>query len=281
MLVIGTTLTVWCAPVRPEESSMNRLVLTSLSVALLAAAASATDFTGLTLTPLGTVALDAKGAQFPLAATASTTAYSNVTNFLGQAFANGGAASQAGNVITTLVADDLTPAGGYGGLNVNTFTFSVANLSGATVTARARVRFYLNDGAAGGPGTLVTGFSFTAIAFPAGVGLYTATLTGTMNLPIVPFWAGITFDNNTGATGATAAQLNLLGQGIFDPPTVGSSGDTFFQTSAAGSFLASNPAGAFGNFGGVPVANFGWKFDVEQPVPAMPSTWGRVKSLYR
>ena len=260
---------------------MKRLVLATLCLGLIATAAAAADITGLTLTPRGTIALGEKGTQFPLGAAVSTVAYSNITNFLGQGFPNGGTANQAGNLITRLVADDLTPTAGYGGLNVNTFTFSVANLGAGTVTARPRVRFYLSDGAGGGPGTVVTGFTFNPISFPAGVGLYTATLAGTMNLPLTTFWAGITFDNNTGGTGATAAQLNGLGQGIFDPPTVGSSLDVFFITTAAGSFLANNPAGSFSNFNGAPVANFGWDFQVEQPVPAIPSTWGRVKNLYR
>jgi hypothetical protein len=54
--------------------------------------------------------------------------------------------------------------------------------------------------------------------------------------------------------------LNNLGVGIFDPPTVGSSQDVFFQTSAAGSFAGNDPAGGFFFFGGSPVANFGWQF---------------------
>ncbi len=54
-----------------------------------------------------------------------------------------------------------------------------------------------------------------------------------------------------------------------------------YVTTAAGSFTSNAPAGAFNDFGGNPVASFGWKFDADLPVPATPSTWGRVKSLYR
>ena len=36
-------------------------------------------------------------------------------------------------------------------------------------------------------------------------------------LPSSSIWAGIAFDNNGGATGATAAQLDSLAQGIFSP----------------------------------------------------------------
>lgn len=260
---------------------MTKRLLVLLCLGVFAGAAHASEFTGLTLRAIDNSPLGAPGSLGAASATATTTAYANVTNFLGSAFANGGAAVLSGNAITRLVADDLVPAGGFGGLNVAGFSFSVANFGASATTARARVRFYLPDGAGGGPGTYFTGFSFNPIAFPVGVTLYSTTLAGQMTMPAGAFWAGMTFDNNTGGTGATAAQLDLLGQGIFDPPTVGSSADNMFVTTAAGSFTTSNPAGAFSNFGGNPPASFGWKFDADLPVPAAPSTWGRVKSLYR
>ena len=73
---------------------------------------------------------------------ASSFAYDNTVNFLGQVFLNAGAAVQAGNTITRLAADDITVPGGFIGQAVRRFDFSVANLDTATVTARARVRFY-------------------------------------------------------------------------------------------------------------------------------------------
>lgn len=260
---------------------MTKRLLVLLCLVTFAAVAGATEFTGLTLRAIGNAPIGAPGILGASSATATTTAYANVTNFFGNASTNGGATAISGNTITRLVADDLVPAGGYGGLNVAGFSFSVANLTGATVNARARVRFYSPDGAGGGPGTYLTGFSFNPIAFPAGVTLYSTTLAGQMTMPLGAFWAGMTFDNNTGGTGATATQLNGLGQGIFGPPTVGSSADIMFYTTSAGSFTASNPTGALSNFSGNPPASFGWKFDVDLPVPATPSTWGRVKSLYR
>ena len=54
-------------------------------------------------------------------------------------------------------------------------------------------------------------------------------------------WAGIAFDNNGGATGATAAQLDNLAQGIFSPPDLGTSADQYFVTTAAGSFAVGQP----------------------------------------
>jgi hypothetical protein len=36
-------------------------------------------------------------------------------------------------------------------------------------------------------------------------------------LPSGTFWAGITFDDNNGTTGATLVQLDNLGKGVFRP----------------------------------------------------------------
>ena len=195
--------------------------------------------------------------------------YSNIDTFTGSAFSNGGASGG----ITRMVMDDLTFALPYlAGQNISSFTFSVTNLNTVAVSARPRVRFWLADGAGGAPGTYYSspaavGYTFNAISFGANsVGLFTGAIGPGFLQPAAgqTLWAGITFDNV--GTGATDAQLNLLGQGIFGPPVVGSSQDAFFHTAAAGSFFASNnPAGAITNFGGAPVANFGWEFNVPAP----------------
>jgi hypothetical protein len=186
-------------------------------------------------------------------------AYSNVDNFSGASFVAGGAANQAGNTITRLAADDITPAAGFSGSNISRITFSVANLNSANVSARARVRFYNGDGTGGAPGTVLAGFSFNPISFAPGVSLFFFNPGAAFNIPSGTFWAGMTFDDNTGATGATAAQLNNLGQGVFNPPVIGSSADQIFVTTGAGSFLAANPAGATQTIPGS-VANLGWEF---------------------
>lgn len=188
--------------------------------------------------------------------------YDNTTNFSGQAFSPAGAGLEGANTITRLSADRIALIPGGGGQNATQWTFSVTNLNAVAVSARPRVRFWDDDGAGGAPGTLITGFSFAAISFPAtSVQLFNSTAA--FPLPADgTFWAGITFDNNSGATGATAAQLDLLGQGIFDPPTVGSSADDFFLTTALGSNFISNPPGTIQNFGGLPIANFAWQFQV-------------------
>lgn len=179
--------------------------------------------------------------------------YSNVSNFTGQASLNGGASGG----ITRLAADDISRTGNAGEA-LTEFTFSVVNLNTANVSARARVRFYAADGVGGAPGTYITGYSFNPISFGAGqVSLFTSgPINGGAAMPL-NFWAGITFDNV--GTGISDAQLNLLGQGLFTPPTLGSSGDIAFRTNSAGSFLVNNPAGGTFDFQGQPAANFGWR----------------------
>lgn len=195
--------------------------------------------------------------------------YSNVNpaNLLG-GYSNGGATLQAGNTITTLVADSLGLVG-TPPFSVGSFVFSIVNNDVADVTARPRIRFYAADGPAGSPGTLITGLTFAPITFTAG----SAELfdTGPMQTPITittqSMWAGITFDDSIGTSGATVEQLNNLGQGIIDPIDRGSSTDDFFQTDTAGSFLADLPAGSFGNFSGDPLANFAWEIVSSIPLP--------------
>jgi len=70
------------------------------------------------------------------------------------------------------------------------------------------------------------------------------------------------------------AELNNLGQGLYNPPSIGSSQDVFFQsTGSADTTTGSNPAGGLFNFtGGTPVANFGWSFTVATPAPEASTT---------
>jgi hypothetical protein len=197
--------------------------------------------------------------------------YSNTTNFTGSAFSNGNATNVAGNTVTNVVADKITFSPSFSGLNVTDFAFNITNLNALAVSARPRVRFWQTNGAGGAPGTLITGFSFDPISFSPGVAnTYTTTIGPGFVLPASgDLWAGITFDNNTGATGATIADLNNLGQGIFDSPTVGSSDDSHWVSAGAGSNLVSNPAGAItiSPFGAAPIANYGWSFAVAAPEP--------------
>ncbi len=202
--------------------------------------------------------------------------YSNVTTFSGMAFAQGAASGG----ITRLVMDDLTFTTNPGVSNVTTIRFSVANLNATTQSVRARVRFWNANGASlgaglanapgtyyapGGAGTEV-GFSFPAASFAPGVTTLTGNLGAGFAVPAgttTTLWAGLTFDNVGTTTGATDTELSMFGQGMFNPVDLGSSTNTLFETTAAGSFFTtSNPAGGALAFGGSPVANDAWEFVV-------------------
>jgi hypothetical protein len=213
--------------------------------------------------------------------------YSNVANFLGEGFVSGGSALQGANRITRLIADDITPTGANAGASVIQFKFTMANFNGVAVTVRPRVRFWFDNG--GIPGAYYNlptnvGFTFSPILLnAASAGVYTTNLAlGSFTMPGTTFWAGMTFDDADGTTGITPAQLDLVGQAVFSPPTVGSSEDVFFLTNAAGSFFGTNhPAGTLNTFTGSPPSNLGWEFTADDATPAQRSTWGRIRNLYK
>ena len=190
--------------------------------------------------------------------------YSNLGTFRNQSFAAGGATQQFFNTITRLAADDLNLVG-TPPYSVNGFRFMVTNLNAVDVSARPLVRFYLPNGPGGGPGTLIEARTYNPIVFTAGV-VGTIKTSSQFVLRSSQIWAGIAFDNNGGTTGATAAQLDNLAQGIFSPADLGTSADQYFVTTAAGSFASDNPVGTLANFGGAPPADFGWEILTAQDV---------------
>lgn len=202
---------------------------------------------------------------------AQNTAYSNVTNFSGQGFINGGA-TVGTPLSTVLVADDINLGAGIGGRLITSFQFTVANFNTTTLTIRPTVSFYAANGAGSGPGTLLAALGFNPISVNAGNGSI-FTFTNAAGVFMAPasgsFWAGVSFDNGGTSTATTAAQVNNFGQLLFNPPTVGTSSNVFFVSTNTGVGGTSNPAGGFFNLGtGGPVANFGWSFTVAGPEPA-------------
>jgi len=213
--------------------------------------------------------------------------YSNIAveNYFGAVY--GGTAApenQAGNTITGMVMDDLSLVGVTPNQDITQVTFTVANLNTVAVTVRPRIRFWFDNGQTpGAPGTYYnnpgnvgfsasSGFAFdpnsvTRFTFTLGPNLFKVASNLTM-------WAGVTFDNINGTTGATAAQLANFGQAIWGATAdIGSSDpNNAFETFNAGSFFTiSDPAGQNVDFlypqPGSPPANFGWEL-VQAPEPA-------------
>jgi len=84
------------------------------------------------------------------------------------------------------------------------------------------------------------------------------------------------FDNST-FTATTAAEMNNLGQGSFNPPVIGTSADRDFLSSGTPtSFLANNPTGSVRTspFAGNPVANYGWELTPPVPEPVSMAVLG-------
>ncbi|CAN5191827.1 hypothetical protein BH09BAC2_BH09BAC2_13430 [soil metagenome] len=200
-------------------------------------------------------------------------AYSNVDNYTGSGYANGGVANVAGTRTTVMVGDDLNfiTVGLSAPYSIATFYWSVANFNAAAASARPTVRFYLADGAGGKPGTYVTGFLFNPININASSGgFFSFSPPGGILITSSNIWACLYWDNG-GASTATNAQLANFGQLMFDPSVTGTSADQMFITTSAGTFAANNPAGTIFSspFGAAPKANFGWEFVSSTPLPVV------------
>lgn len=212
-----------------------------------------------------------------------TVAYSNYVSS-GVTYANGGATNVAGNTITRLIADDVTPIASMIGADVREIKFTVANLNASSVSARAHIRFW-ND-AAGAPGTyydVPVDVGFEADLFlPTGLNFLTIAVDpSSFTLPAGPLWCGISYDDKDGTFTTSAAQLNNLAQAISGIASVGSTADAAFVTTNAGAFFGDdNPAGSALNPGPAHF-NLALELLVDQATPTAKSTWSRVKQLYR
>jgi hypothetical protein len=191
-------------------------------------------------------------------------AYSDITTSTGSTIDNGSGTTLGGTFIyTNMIADDLNLVSGG---SVAQFTADIVNGNSTSVTFQPVYAFYSPNGTGGGPGTLLAEIFTPAITMSAGQDrhLTTTLAPGELVVPSGTLWAGQIFTNGTSST--TMAQLDLIGQGTFNPPDVGSSLDRYFLGSSTNApFTGSNPSGTITNFGGSPVANFGWEIVVPEP----------------
>lgn len=222
-------------------------------------------------------------------ASAQTTVYDNITNQTLFGVTQEFSADDGGgtdNIQTHLMMDDITLAPGFANGNwaIQDIIWSTINFNAGDTNVRMKLRFFDNDGGGAGfgnPGTFLGGIDFGAIPLGSGANaaqLWIFTLNDPTFFPVPSdgtFWAGVMFDNDNGTSGATATDLDNLGQLTFDPPVVGSSLDLgWFSDDTLGNFTGNNPAGATFDssvFGGDPIVSFGWSFTVTA-VPE-PTTW--------
>ena len=234
----------------------------------LALAASASSFAQFNVSNTWTGALGVKsdtGSQDTF-----DTAYDNTVTFSGSGQSLGLVGVEGANNTTRMRADDLAVDPSQVGKGVTAITFSTANFNTVAVTAAPILTFY--DDNAGIPGNLLTAISISPLPLVASsVQLWTlgAPISGVwFTLPASgKLWAGISFNDAAGTTGITVAQLGSVGWGIFNPVAVGSSTDGQWRSTNTGANVVNSPAGSVVNFGGNPVANFGWKLQTV-PEPA-------------
>lgn len=249
---------------------MKRIALSTALLAACVCNATAQTQTGGDLTVVSTVPLmglnSAEASPEQFLAVDPTAIYSNVTTSSSSGLLAAGTTLVGGNLVTTMLCDDLRISTTNANAHITGVRFSVVNFDANTVSARPSIAFFQNDGAGGGPGTAAGGATFPAVTLPSSSAIVVASdpFAIVINVPVVAsnpvLWACQYFDNANGATGATQSQMDNLGVVFFNPPDLGSSQDLYFGSFGPGS-STNNPAGSISNFGGPPnpVANFAWE----------------------
>jgi hypothetical protein len=223
----------------------------------------------------GWIALSAMALEAGVArgAVPLVTVYDNTTNETTFAWFNPPGASGP----TGIVADDITPVAGYAEQPVTQMKFGLYNNNTTASVITPTAYFYQNNGAGGGPGTLIASDQLAPVAM---AGLSTTTVTevnplGFFNLPATTFWVGLSFD------ALSSDDSNAIGQLVYYPPTTGVSADLFFVSDGPAS-NASNPPGTLfaAPFGGNPEMSFEWQFSVTVlPEPTAAMTLGGLAML--
>ena len=158
---------------------------------------------------------------------------------------------------------------GQGILQENDFTvYNSSTSAGVLLTASFNIALF--DGLSNAPfGGYTTGVvSFGAGLPPGGYSIITVTGLGGLNINVsnVDVLMRQQIAVKTGAA-------NRLGVASLDPPTIGSSANSFYVN-------ASNvgPAGYYSV--GAPNGNPGYRINLSAPTPAGSQSWGSIKALY-
>jgi hypothetical protein len=195
--------------------------------------------------------------------------YSNVTTFAGTGITATDNPSTSN--FSYAIADDLTTTLGNTG-KVTNFRFSIVNFNTAATAITPYVRFFDDDGASGGPGTLLGGFNFNAVNVNAGTATtlgFSPAVAQQFNIPTGKIW-GVQFFST-----ASAAATQNVGVGVYNPPDVGTSNgllewDSNALATSSTSFTTANPSGFLytqGYSNGTIPSNFGWEIVATVPEP--------------
>lgn len=185
--------------------------------------------------------------------------YSNIASPVVGAISSTDLSSFWGDRVTTT---------GFGVLSQNDFTiYNSGSSAGPLLTANVVVDFF-NFATSTFLGVYTVGINF-------GTGIPPGSYTVVSVINLDP--AAINLNGNDileiQYMAATSGTANRLGVASLDPVTVGSSPNTMYINSPT-----IGPAGFYTL--DVP-ANPGYRINTILPVPTQPTTWGKVKSLYR
>lgn len=125
-------------------------------------------------------------------------------------------------------------------------------------TTAATVTFYANDANNTAPTTLVAG-PYTVSGLPSGINSWHVDVSDGKVIGR-DVWMGVAFSTTS------------TGHLIYNPPTVGTSADYWYQFA---------PTAGYNTFGGNPKANFYSAVYVASVTPVAPATWGGIKKLFR
>jgi hypothetical protein len=161
-------------------------------------------------------------------AAAATIVYQNTTTTVG-AFEFNGAATVGTDLAANIDINLLTLAAGSAGESITSLNFIADNFNAGAIEARPTIYVWAPNGAGGNPGTLLGDFVLPNQTLAAGTDTITYVVTGLLAVPSdMEIWAGIGFDNDSGASPSSAAQLDALGGPTYHPATVGTDGPNAF-----------------------------------------------------
>ncbi len=200
-------------------------------------------------------------ATAPQSAQATGTIYENTSSPVLFAFSS--------TDLTSIWGDQLT-ASGTGILSMAKFTvFNSGSSAGVLSTAAVQVQIY-DSVTSAYLGGFTTNVNFGGLA-PGFFSTVTVNSLDALNISLTTPNL-LVLQRLTSITGA-ATRLGFVS---LNPPTVGSSPDSFYASSAT---VGGGAAGFYTSSSGP--ANPGYQlYVVDFPVPTQSSTWGRLKSLY-